>query len=178
MVSRCTARCEISPKRRYESTEARSDSWTGFSFDIWYRQNCIPWTCVRDCRRMWQYKKTPRRMCCGVFGGSRGSRTPDPLLVRQTLWTNWAMLPNKLAPEPGLEPGTLWLTVRCSNQLSYSGMYPCCFVTGLQRYNNFCFLQIFFCIFLLTLSRYFRTSVGLILEDADFQFFRGYVPAK
>ena len=30
-------------------------------------------------------KKTPRRMCCGVFGGSRGSRTPDPLLVRQTL---------------------------------------------------------------------------------------------
>ena len=26
-------------------------------------------------------------------GGSRGSRTPDPLLVRQTLWTNWAMLP-------------------------------------------------------------------------------------
>ena len=38
MVSRCTARCEISPKRRYESTEARSDSWTGFSFDIWYRR--------------------------------------------------------------------------------------------------------------------------------------------
>ncbi len=30
-------------------------------------------------------KKTPRRMRCGVFGGSRGSRTPDPLLVRQTL---------------------------------------------------------------------------------------------
>ena len=30
-------------------------------------------------------KKTPQRMCCGVFGGSRGSRTPDPLLVRQTL---------------------------------------------------------------------------------------------
>ena len=38
MVSRCTARCEISPKRRYESTEARSDSWTGFSLDIWYRR--------------------------------------------------------------------------------------------------------------------------------------------
>ena len=30
-------------------------------------------------------KKTPQRMYCGVFGGSRGSRTPDPLLVRQTL---------------------------------------------------------------------------------------------
>ena len=28
----------ISPKRRYESTEARSDSWTGFSFDIWHRR--------------------------------------------------------------------------------------------------------------------------------------------
>ena len=26
-------------------------------------------------------------------GGSWGSRTPDPLLVRQTLWTNWAKLP-------------------------------------------------------------------------------------
>ena len=25
--------------------------------------------------------------------GSWGSRTPDPLLVRQTLWTNWAKLP-------------------------------------------------------------------------------------
>ena len=28
-----------------------------------------------------------------------------------------------LAPEAGLEPATLWLTVRCSNQLSYSGIY-------------------------------------------------------
>ena len=27
------------------------------------------------------------------------------------------------APEAGLEPATLWLTVRCSNQLSYSGIY-------------------------------------------------------
>ena len=27
-----------------------------------------------------------------------------------------------LAPELGLEPRTLWLTVRCSNQLSYSGI--------------------------------------------------------
>ena len=27
-----------------------------------------------------------------------------------------------LAPESGLEPETLWLTVRCSNQLSYSGI--------------------------------------------------------
>ena len=36
-------------------------------------------------------------ICKGVsFGGSRGSRTPDPLLVRQTLWTNWAMLPSEM----------------------------------------------------------------------------------
>ena len=34
------------------------------------------------------------------------------------------------APELGLEPRTLWLTVRCSNQLSYSGILfqSCCFL--------------------------------------------------
>ena len=89
-------------------------------------------------------KKTPRRMCCGVFGGSRGSRTPDPLLVRQTLWTNWAMLPNKLAPEPGLEPGTLWLTVRCSNQLSYSGILSLLFRNGIAKVQQFLFPANFF----------------------------------
>ena len=140
MVSRCTARCEISPKRRYESTEARSDSWTGFSLDIWYRRITIFETVV-SCDKN---KKTPRRMCCGVFGGSRGSRTPDPLLVRQTLWTNWAMLPNKLAPEPGLEPGTLWLTVRCSNQLSYSGILSLLFRNGIAKVQQFLFPANFF----------------------------------
>ena len=142
MVSRCTARCEISPKRRYESTEARSDSWTGFSFDIWYRRITFPiFETVVSCDKN---KKTPRRMCCGVFGGSRGSRTPDPLLVRQTLWTNWAMLPNKLAPEPGLEPGTLWLTVRCSNQLSYSGILSLLFRNGIAKVQQFLFPANFF----------------------------------
>ena len=113
---------------------------------VWYliSPNYIPRTGVRDCRRMWQYKKTPRRMCCGVFGGSRGSRTPDPLLVRQTLWTNWAMLPNKLAPEPGLEPGTLWLTVRCSNQLSYSGILSLLFRNGIAKVQQFLFPANFF----------------------------------
>lgn len=40
-------------------------------------------------------KKNAFTDCCkGVsFGGSRGSRTPDPLLVRQTLWTSWAKRP-------------------------------------------------------------------------------------
>ena len=49
------------------------------------------------------------------------------------------------APEAGLEPATLWLTVRCSNQLSYSGIwFPCGFLQmGLQRYNKFFMLQIF-----------------------------------
>ena len=28
------------------------------------------------------------------FGGSWGVRTPDPLLVRQMLWTSWAKLPS------------------------------------------------------------------------------------
>ena len=31
------------------------------------------------------------------FCGSWGIRTPDPLLVRQTLWTSWAKLPLKMA---------------------------------------------------------------------------------
>ena len=144
MVSRCTARCEISPKRRYESTEARSDSWTGFSFDIWYRRIAFHEPVSGTAGGWYSTKKTPRRMCCGVFGGSRGSRTPDPLLVRQTLWTNWAMLPNKLAPEPGLEPGTLWLTVRCSNQLSYSGIISLLFRNGIAKVQQFLFPANFF----------------------------------
>lgn len=32
MVSRCNARWEISPRRRYESTRRRSDSWAASSF--------------------------------------------------------------------------------------------------------------------------------------------------
>ena len=34
-----------------------------------------------------------------------------------------SIAPAYFAPEAGLEPATLWLTVRCSNQLSYSGIY-------------------------------------------------------
>ena len=37
-------------------------------------------------------KKDPENLRV-LWGGSWGSRTPDPLLVRQTLWTNWAKLP-------------------------------------------------------------------------------------
>lgn len=36
-------------------------------------------------------EKTTRKHPCGRWG----IRTPDPLLVRQTLWTNWAKLPNR-----------------------------------------------------------------------------------
>ena len=71
-------------------------------------------------------KKNAFTDCCkGVsFGGSRGSRTPDPLLVRQTLWTNWAMLPTfkrtcSFAVRTGLEPATPGVTGRYSNQLNY-----------------------------------------------------------
>ena len=34
MVSRCNARWEISPRRRYESTRRRSDSWAASSFMV------------------------------------------------------------------------------------------------------------------------------------------------
>ena len=34
-------------------------------------------------------------------------------------FTNW---PKKMAPQLGLEPRTPWLTVKCSNQLSYWGI--------------------------------------------------------
>ena len=133
--------------------------------------------------------KPLRRVACRFKCGSKGIRTPDPLLVRQMLWTSWAMLPfvkawdckgkhyflickffdkfflrvsssfearprifclsaasdfppptfghhhcslsfatsfscipRTWAPEQGLEPRTPWLTVMCSNQLSYSGI--------------------------------------------------------
>ena len=32
-------------------------------------------------------------VACRFLCGSKGIRTPDPLLVRQMLWTSWAMLP-------------------------------------------------------------------------------------
>ena len=129
--------------------------------------------------------KATHRVACRFKCGSKGIRTPDPLLVRQMLWTSWAMLPicnawalqrlaslhfaisfsfkeschltkldriyclsvsgissnhpmavtiaayrllpafvrpTHLAPEQGLEPRTPWLTVMCSNRLSYSGI--------------------------------------------------------
>ena len=41
-------------------------------------------------------KKTTKPLfwvACRFKCGSKGIRTPDPLLVRQMLWTSWAMLP-------------------------------------------------------------------------------------
>ena len=43
------------------------------------------------------------RATCGKGSGHWGIRTPDPLLVRQTLWTNWAKCPSFL--ESGAKVG-------------------------------------------------------------------------
>ena len=50
------------------------------------------------------------------------------------------------APELGLEPRTLWLTVRCSNQLSYSGMFVSnvLFSFGIAKVGIFLLLPNFF----------------------------------
>ena len=45
--------------------------------------NAILW----DTKKPWSHE--PRFSLCGRWG----IRTPDPLLVRQTLWTNWAKRP-------------------------------------------------------------------------------------
>ena len=135
-------------------------------------------------------KKAVITDCFRLFCGSWGIRTPDPLLVRQMLWTSWAKLPNewlgtakvtlyfetpnfywknfqfflfrctghfpyqplhfvknltqpsRIAPEQGLEPRTPWLTVMCSNQLSYSGnIKPVLSVLRVQIYGKNSFSQ-------------------------------------
>ena len=47
---------------------------------------------------------------------------PRPSACKADALNQLSYAPKLFAPEPGLEPGTLWLTVRCSNQLSYSGI--------------------------------------------------------
>ena len=48
-------------------------------------------------------------------------------------------VPRTLAPEQGLEPRTPWLTVMCSNQLSYSGIVkePLSFDCGAKVHHFF-----------------------------------------
>ena len=57
MVSRCTARWEISPRRRYESTRCRSSSWATSSFlygspkGSGGRNLCSPWNSTSGVRK-------------------------------------------------------------------------------------------------------------------------------
>ena len=52
-------------------------------------------TTVVVCSASSKPHKQKKRRLTVVFNlsGSKGIRTPDPLLVRQMLWTSWAMLP-------------------------------------------------------------------------------------
>ena len=71
------------------------------------------------------------------------------------------LLDSESAPEPGLEPGTLWLTVRCSNQLSYSGIFMShCFWMGLQRYYFFLTMQIFLDFFVVNFCFYPKSCLS------------------
>ena len=68
-------------------------------------------------------------ICC-MAGGDEGTRTPDPLLAKQTLF-QLSYIPNflicsrlilrsaKLVGPSGIEPETSALSARRSNQLSY-----------------------------------------------------------
>jgi len=57
MVSRCTARWEISPRRRYESTRCRSSSWATSSFLYGSPKGsgggnlCSPWNSTSGVRK-------------------------------------------------------------------------------------------------------------------------------